>query len=128
MIVSGVLERHPNMTLVMGEIDTSWLPHFLWRMDSVVQERGEFDLGLPLRPSDYWRRQCLATFQKDPLGIEFLPHIGADNVMWGNDYPHPDGVWPESRKLIERDFGRLNESDRRKIVHDNVARVYGFPD
>lgn len=128
MILSGVLERHPKLRLVMGEVDTSWLPHYLWRMDSVVSERGEFDLDLPLKPSEYWRRQCLATFQKDPLGIEFVSFIGADNMMWGNDYPHPDGVWPESLKLIERDFAGLSESDRRKITHDNVARLYGFKD
>ena len=126
MILSGVLDRHPNMTLIMGEVDISWLPHYLWRMDSVVKERGEFDLGLPLRPSEYWYRQCRATFQKDPIGAELLHHIGADNVMWGNDYPHPDGVWPESRRIIEQDFGRLPETDRRKITHDNAAKLYGF--
>ncbi|HEX2171266.1 MAG TPA: amidohydrolase family protein [Dehalococcoidia bacterium] len=126
MILSGVLHRHPKMTLVMGEVDISWLPHFLWRMDSVVKERGEYDLGLPMPPSQYWYRQCRATFQKDPLGAEFIRHIGADNVMWGNDYPHPDGVWPESRKLNDQQFACLTPENRKKITHDNVAKLYGF--
>ena len=24
--------------------------------------------------------------------------------MWCSDYPHPDGVWPESSKYIEEQF------------------------
>jgi predicted TIM-barrel fold metal-dependent hydrolase len=126
MILSGVLERHPGLTLVMGETDIAWIPHFLWRMDSIVRWRGEFDLGIPLRPSDCWRRQCLATFQQDPYGLRLLDIIGRENVMWGSDYPHADSVWLRSREIIREDFAQLEETSRRAVVHDNVARVYGF--
>jgi len=30
--------------------------------------------------------------------------IGVETLMWGSDYPHPDGVWPESSKYIEEQF------------------------
>ncbi|MGH8010648.1 MAG: amidohydrolase family protein, partial [Candidatus Binatia bacterium] len=52
--------------------------------------------------------------------------IGIDNLMWGSDYPHTEGVWPFSRQQVARTFADIPETDTRKIVHDNVAHVYGF--
>jgi len=125
MVLSGVLERHPRLILVLGETDISWIPHFLDRMDYMVSER-EFDTGLPMLPRDYWYRQCRATFQHDKLGVELLHHVGIDNVMWGNDYPHPDGIWPNSKNILDDHLAGLSEGDKKKILHDNVAALYGF--
>lgn len=125
IILSGVLERHPKMTLVMGECDVSWIPHFLNRMDYMCTER-EHGTGLPKLPSEYWFRQCRATFQSDKLGMDMVKYLGEDNIMWGNDYPHPDGVWPISQDVIRETMSGLSEETRQKITHDNVAKLYGF--
>src|ERR1700694_5115334 len=50
IVLSGVRERHPRITLVMVESDISWLPHYLDRMDYMVTEH-EYHTGLPLLPS-----------------------------------------------------------------------------
>jgi len=54
-----------------------------------------------MKPSEYWRRQCKATFQFDRIGTQMIHEIGEDTLMWGSDYPHGDGVWPESSKYID---------------------------
>jgi len=46
------------------------------------------DLGLKMKPSDYWRRQCKATFQFDRIGAKLIDDMGAESLMWGSDYPH----------------------------------------
>ena len=46
--------------------------------------------------------------------------------MWGSDFPHPDGVWPDSRKFIERELDGVPATVRRKIVCGNAGRLYGF--
>lgn len=125
MILSGVLERHPDMVLVMGESDISWIPHYLERMDYCVTER-EHGTGLPLLPSQYWRRQCKATFQSDALGVKLIDYLGVDNVMWGNDYPHPDGVWPHSQTICTEQGAVLSPEDREKVYYTNAARLYGL--
>jgi predicted TIM-barrel fold metal-dependent hydrolase len=53
--------------------------------------------------------------------------MGTENLMWGSDYPHTEGVWPFSRKKVASNFAAIPESETRKIVHDNCARLYGFP-
>ena len=46
--------------------------------------------------------------------------------MWGSDYPHGDGVWPESRKYIDEQFAHLPAEVTRKIVCENAAKFYGL--
>ena len=53
--------------------------------------------------------------------------LGVENLMWGSDYPHTEGVWPFSRKQVADNFSAIPEDDTRKIVHDNCVRLYGFP-
>lgn len=59
------------------------------------------DLTLSAKPSDYWHRQCKATYQSDRIGIRLLDAIGVDTIMWGSDFPRPDGVWPDSMAFID---------------------------
>jgi len=47
--------------------------------------------------------------------------------MWGSDFPHPDGVWPDSQEFLQQQLGQLPEATRRKLVYENVAKLYGFP-
>jgi uncharacterized protein len=127
MILCGALQRHPKLTLVMGETDLSWIPHYMTRMDYCVTER-EHSTGLEKLPSEYWRRQCKATFQIDQVGVDMIDWLGEDNMMWGNDYPHPDGVWPNSREVIALQAKGLTEQQKRKAFHDNAARLYRISD
>src|SRR6516225_2785962 len=125
VIFSGVLEHHPGIKLVIGEAGTGWIPYILQRMDAEWEDQfKELDLKMP--PSDYWRRQCYATYQSDPIGVKLLEELGEDNIMWGSDFPHPDGVWPDSQEYIQRELGHLPEATRRKIVCDNAAKLYRF--
>jgi predicted TIM-barrel fold metal-dependent hydrolase len=126
MIFAGVLEHHPNLKLVIGESGIGWIPYILDHMDLEWEDQFK-DLDLKMKPSGYWHRQCYATYQSDRIGIRLVDEIGADNIMWGSDFPHPDGVWPDSQEYIKRELGELPQAIRRKIICDNAARLYGFP-
>jgi predicted TIM-barrel fold metal-dependent hydrolase len=125
MIFAGVLEHHPKLKLVIGESGIGWLPYILDRMDLEWEDQFQ-DLDLKMKPSEYWRRQCFATYQSDRIGIKMLDEIGEDNIMWGSDFPHPDGVWPDSQEYIRRELGHLPPHVRHKIICGNAARLYGF--
>ena len=84
------------------------------------------DLELTMKPSDYWHRNCHATFQCDPAGLKLIDRLGAENVMWALDFPHPDGVWPDSLETIRKEFTEVSNSVRQKIVCDNALRLYRF--
>ena len=126
VILSGVCERHPRLKLVLGESGIGYLPYLLERLDDTYEERLADDLQLPLPPSAYFKRQIYATFQKDLHGVRAMAEIAPDNVMWGSDYPHRDGTWPFSRKAIEEQFRGIDETIQRKMLWENVRRLYGL--
>ncbi|MFQ5899325.1 MAG: amidohydrolase family protein [Candidatus Methylomirabilia bacterium] len=53
-----------------------------------------------------------------------MAEIAPDNVMWGSDYPHRDGTGPFSRKAIEEQFRGIDEAIKRKMLWENVRRLY----
>ena len=125
MIFSGVFERYPRMKLVLGESGIGWIPYVLWRMDAEWEDQFK-DLSLTMPPSEYWKRQCWATYQTDPIGVKLLDELGVEKVMWGSDFPHPDGVWPDSREYIARELGHLPAEVRHKIVCGNAGKLSGL--
>lgn len=125
LIFGGVLERYPHLRVVIGESGIGWIPYVLDRMDLEWEDQFK-DLELTMRPSAYWRRQCKATYQTDRIGIKLLDELGADTIMWGSDFPHPDGVWPDSDEFIQRELGHLPADVRAKIVCENAGSFYGL--
>jgi predicted TIM-barrel fold metal-dependent hydrolase len=79
-----------------------------------------------MKPSDYFRRQLYATFIDDPFGVAHRSEIGVDNLLWSSDFPHSATFWPHSREKIANDFEGVSEEDKRKILFENVAKLYHF--
>jgi predicted TIM-barrel fold metal-dependent hydrolase len=125
MIFGGVLEKYPRIRLVLGESGIGWIPYVLWRMDAEWEDQFK-DLSLTMPPTEYWKRQCYATYQTDPIGVKLLDDLGADRIMWGSDFPHPDGIWPDSREYVAKELGHLPADVRRKVVCENAGKLYGL--
>src|SRR6266702_2065613 len=122
MMGAGVFERHPHLRIGFGESAVGRIPYALHRMDFEFEDR--FRDLMKLKPSEYWRRQCRATFQFDPIGAKLIDDIGAETIMWGSDYPHTDGIWPESTKYIDEQFAGLSPEVIHKITCENAAKFY----
>jgi predicted TIM-barrel fold metal-dependent hydrolase len=124
LIFSGVLDRFPNLQIVSAENNCGWIPYFLQRMDRFA-ERSR-DLGIKLKPSEYFARQMWATYIFDYVGVQSRKFIGVDRIMWSSDYPHQASSWPHSQEIVARDFADASAEDIFKITRGNVARLYGF--
>jgi predicted TIM-barrel fold metal-dependent hydrolase len=129
MIFAGVFERYPRLTLAIVEFELSWAPHLLTTMDYTYRERHEeaiyrFQGGL--RPSDFFHRNVVLSFQEDAIGIRLRDLIGVDNMMWGSDYPHSESTFPRSRAILSEILADVPEAEQAKIVAENTARVYRF--
>jgi predicted TIM-barrel fold metal-dependent hydrolase len=129
MISSGVLERHPRLRVGMVESGIGFLPWLLETMDYAHKAHHFFVRPqLPELPSDYFRRQCFATFQEDHVGLANVEAYNLiDNVMWANDYPHHEGSWPHSAATVERQMAHLSDDARAKILGLNAARMFNLP-
>ena len=88
LVGAAVFERYPNFRVVFGESGIGWIPYVLDRMDYEYQDQYR-EIKLKLLPSEYWRRQCRATFQFDRIGTKLIEDMGVETLMWGSDYPAP---------------------------------------
>jgi predicted TIM-barrel fold metal-dependent hydrolase len=50
-----------------------------------------------------------------------------DTLLYSSDYPHWDGDWPHTIKVV-RERKDLSDDTKRKMLHDNVARFYKLAD
>ena len=128
-LFSGVLVRHPELTLAYSEGQIGWIPYILERADDVWMEHrawgGVRDI-VPEPPSTYWHRQIYGCFYRDVHGLESLHRIGVDNVTFETDYPHTDSTWPNTLAVADAMMGHLPEDVVYKIVRGNAIRMLGL--
>ena len=127
MVLSGALERHPGLKVVLGEGGIGWVRFVTERLDRVLYSHGYLakDVKIKKLPSVVVEEQVYATFEDDPVGLDLLP-FGEDNFMWATDYPHPAGDFRRLPEAIARMEKRCAPGQLRKLVRDNCARLYGF--
>jgi predicted TIM-barrel fold metal-dependent hydrolase len=130
MIFAGVFDRYPRLRVGSVEHETAWIPHWLTQMDLTYRERPTLTRGWKSRqgllPSDYWHRNMFVEFMEDAYGVRLRDVIGVDNMLWGNDFPHAESTWPQSRAFLDRIFTGVPEADRRQITVDNAAKLFRF--
>ena len=129
LISGGVCERFPNLKFVPTEFETGWVGIFLKRMDMAYFRRGgpKAPGALPKRPSDYWKQNFLVTFEDDEIGVMTRYLSGSHTLMWGNDYPHGDSVFPESQNVLDRILQECTPEERYAMTVKNVVDLYGLP-
>ena len=126
MIAGGVCERFPELRIAFLEGNCSWLPFWLWRMDEHYEVR-EYKLKkqLPVRPSEYFKRQCFAGVEADEsLAVNVFDWMGDGNLVFSTDFPHADGRFPHAVETLTAQ--PFPEESKRKILWDNCARLYAF--
>jgi predicted TIM-barrel fold metal-dependent hydrolase len=127
LICGGVAERHPGLRFVCAEWETGWLAHFLERLDhAAYRSPKDASPDLKLKPSEYFRRQFFATFEDDAIGVRTRHEIGVDNLIWGNDFPHHDAIWPNSQPILARIFEGVPEDEKAKMVGETGMKLYGI--
>ncbi len=58
--------------------------------------------------------------------VEQRHQIGVEAFMWGNDFPHPEGTWPHTRRSITESFCDVPTDEAERMLGLTAAAVYGF--
>jgi predicted TIM-barrel fold metal-dependent hydrolase len=129
LLWGGVFERHPNLKYILTETGCSWILEILrvleFKADNPIFKH--FTKDLSLSATEYFQRQCYigASFMPDHEGRD-RHRIGLDKLLWGSDYPHLEGTWPNTMDYLRQTFGDYPESETRALLGTNSAEVYGF--
>ena len=132
LLLSGVFDRLPKLKLYWAETQVGWLPYYYEQLDDVYKRSKHwmqryFDLQ-PLRnePSAYCREHFYWGFIYDRVGMRLRYDIGVDKMMWGNDFPHSAGDWPNSRRVIDDLFSGVPADEKHRILVDNAVRYFNL--
>lgn len=133
LLWSGAFERHPGLKFAITEGGSWWAADLLWKSDTAymnehaTKKMGDIAPKLKMLPSEYFDRNVFigsSNTRRREIARRF--EIGVGNIMWGNDFPHPEGTWPHTRKWLRETFWDCPVDDARRILGLNAAAVYAF--
>ena len=123
-VFGGVLERFPQLKVVVAEGDAGWVPHWCYRADHVAERMAVGLDQLSKTPSEYVRDHVRFTFQDDRTAYRDPDMVDSGCLMWASDFPHTDSTWPWSQDVLAEQTGHLTEDQRNRVLHDNVVKVF----
>ena len=126
-LLSRIGERFPKLKVVFAAAGINWLSFQLELSDHEWQSSMLQKEGMTVKPSDLFHRQCFVTTWFEKAGFTLRDFIGVDNIMWQSEFPMETSTWPTSSDFIARNLGDLPEGERRKILVENAAGLYGIP-
>ena len=127
LIIEGVLEQFPKLRFVFIEGGFAWVPSAAWRMDNQLKKFRDEVPHLKRLPSEQVREHFWFTTQpvEEPERVKdmrkLIDWIGWDRLLFSSDYPHWDFDDPRTAFKLP-----LSDTERRAILHDNAARLYGL--
>lgn len=125
MIETALPVRFPKLDVCFMEGGFAWVPFVMQRLDKEYLERRR---DLPLltdRPSRYIKKWYIGTQPisepEEPWELEATIKLygGEDTTVFASDWPHHDFDHP--RELLR---AQMSEELKRKIFHDNAARLF----
>ncbi|MBW3668475.1 MAG: amidohydrolase [Actinobacteria bacterium] len=124
ILLGGVFDRHPSLRLAFTELGADWITTVLELMDG---RHAQGDTPLSKRPSEYWASNCgVVASSIRRIEVDEREQVGLDRIMFGTDFPHPEGTWPNTRDWMRAAFSGVPEADVRKIVGENAIGFFGL--
>ncbi|MCA9532576.1 MAG: amidohydrolase [Myxococcales bacterium] len=134
LIFGGAFELFPELKFCLTEVSEFWVPSMLEMMDVRASVKhtsgklGDFRSNLTLKPSEYWRRNCWlsasALFDEGSTAVRH--QIGMESVMWGTDFPHPEGSWPHTKEKMKQYMTGIPEAELTMMLSTNALTCYGL--
>jgi predicted TIM-barrel fold metal-dependent hydrolase len=125
LMLGGVFDRHPNLKFVLTEVRASWVPQTLAALDKAAEQ--EPINTMKLKPSEYFERNIgVSPSSTHRSEVEMRHEIGVSKLMFGTDYPHHEGTWPNTREWIKVAFEGVPENEARAILGENAISFYGL--
>ena len=124
LIGDNLFDRFPRLRVLTVEYGAAWLAPMIKKLDQIARlySNDMWRFGQPkFAPSEYFRRNIWVTpfYEDDVPAVVDL--IGAEHVLNGSDYPHPEGL-AAPVEFVEELEG-LDDRAIRRVMRDNLAEL-----
>jgi predicted TIM-barrel fold metal-dependent hydrolase len=124
VMMSGMLQRFPDLKIVMSEGGISWVPGAIERADRIWELNHLWADTANVKPSEMFAKNFWVCFVDEPYGVEFRDKIGLDKIMWECDYPHAETSWPNSQASVAKSMKGVPSAEVDAMVHGNAEKVF----
>jgi aminocarboxymuconate-semialdehyde decarboxylase len=122
MIMDGFFDRYPRLKIIGGHAG-GYLPFLISRLDKGFEAFPQSRAKIDRKPSSYLPQIYVDSIVYTKAALDFTIEIfGAQNVLWGSDYPHKNGRMEEIAALV----GTLPGPDRELVESKNAFGVFGI--
>jgi len=122
MIYDGFFDRYGKLRIIASHGGGA-LPYLISRMDQCFDNIPACREKISVRPSEYMSRICADAVVFAPGVLDLcVAAFGADNVLYGSDYPHTIGDMPGCLARVNA----LPDAVRDKVRGSNARRVFGI--
>jgi len=133
LLLAGKFDRFPNLRYVPVECGSWWVGDLLFKTDVMfggtnwkVKKMSSRTKGTIQRlPSEYFGTNVFvgaSAMSKPEIRRRYAN--GLDALMWGTDYPHPEGTWPHTAVRLGTDFREVPVEETRLLLGLNAVRCY----
>jgi predicted TIM-barrel fold metal-dependent hydrolase len=127
LLLAGVPERHPNMKFGYIESGSHWVTPILQVLDRYfAAPTARPEHKLQMKPSEQWARQGFCAGPLDAREIEHRHDVGIRNLLFGSDYIHTEGTFPNTRPHLAKILAGVPNDEAWAIVAGNAERLFGF--
>ena len=125
LILHGVFDRFPKMKIHFAESQAAWLAAYLDGVDEFYQRWYTWhDVKLKKQPSQYIRDHVRFSFIYERMAMRLRQYIGVELLMWGSDFPHSVGTYPDSQETLDDFFENVPAEERRQVLVENPCEFY----
>lgn len=123
LICHGALSRHPDLKVAVIENGSSWVAPLLSNLKDIYKKMPQDFLEDPV--AVFKRNVYVSPFWEEDLGA-LAELIGTEHVLFGSDYPHPEGLADPASYVDE--LAGLPDESIRKIMGGNLASLMNVED
>ena len=123
LVCHGVFTRFPDLRVAAVENGGDWVVPFVHHLEDVYAKQPHaFDED----PNAAFKRNVwISPFHEDDIA-GMIDVIGADRILFGSDYPHPEGL-AEPRSYLDHLPADLEADVVAGIMGENLARIMRVP-
>ena len=127
LIFGNLFGRFPGLRVASVENGSLFVPYLMRVMDKMggMGRNGPWPGGrIREKPSAILKRHVFVSPYHEEDIVSLVQEIGVSQVLFGSDFPHPEGL-AEPRHFL-KEIDALDPSDIRRIMRDNTRQLLGM--
>jgi predicted TIM-barrel fold metal-dependent hydrolase len=122
LVCHGTMTRFPKLRIASIENGSSWIRGLLEDLEGLHKKMPQ---AFEEHPVEVLRRNLWVSPFWEGSVADVVDWLGWDKVMFGSDYPHPEGL-PEPKGYYKYAEG-MDDKRARDFMGDNARRLLGLP-